>query len=104
MRAVGRGRSLEILEEVAFPDSLGLFYTAVTQYLGFHKYGEEWKMMGLAPNGKSLYAGQLRQLIQPAPGGKYKLDTSFFRHFTEGVDIGWDGTPVLGRVYSIRAN
>jgi len=100
MRAIGRDRSLEVLDEVAFPHSLGLFYTAVTQFLGFHKYGEEWKMMGLAPYGKPAYAEQLRRLVRPAPGGKYELDTSYFLHFTQGVDMSWEGSPVLGRVYS----
>lgn len=100
MRAVGRDRSLTILDEVAFPHSLGLFYTAVTQFLGFHKYGEEWKMMGLAPYGKPRYVEQLRNLIRPMPGGRYELDTSYFRHFSEGIEMSWEDAPVLGRVWS----
>src|SRR4029077_2673542 len=52
MRGVGRDRDLEILDRVEFPHSAGLFYTAITQFLGFLKYGEEWKMMGLAPYGR----------------------------------------------------
>ena len=50
--AVGRGNRLEVLERVTFPHSLGIYYTAVTQWLGFPKYGDEGKVMGLAPYGE----------------------------------------------------
>ncbi|HSN90523.1 MAG TPA: carbamoyltransferase C-terminal domain-containing protein [Anaeromyxobacteraceae bacterium] len=103
MRAVGRDRDLEILDEVAYPHSLGLFYTALTQYLGFSRYGEEWKMMGLAPYGTPRYADRLRRLVRPLPGGRFALDTSYFRHATEGIEMTWaDGSPHLGRVFSDR--
>ncbi len=102
-RAAGRGRELTPIDEVRFPHSLGLFYTAVTQYLGFLKYGEEWKMMGLAPYGQPRYADRLRNLIRPEPGGRYRLDTSYFLHATTGIDMSWEsGSPHLGKVYSPR--
>lgn len=101
MRAAGRGTRLDLIDDVTFPHSLGLFYTAVTQYLGFLKYGEEWKMMGLAPYGQPRYVEPLRQLIRPTPGGGYALDASYFVHATDGIDMEWaDGSPHLGRVYS----
>ncbi len=100
MRGVGRGGTIEPLDEVAFPHSLGLFYTAVTQFLGFHKFGEEWKMMGLAPYGKPSYVDELGRLIRPTPGGGYALDTSYFVHDGDGIEMSWEGAPVLGRVYS----
>jgi carbamoyltransferase len=100
MRAIGRDRTIQPIDEVAFPHSLGLFYTAVTQYLGFQKYGEEWKMMGLAPYGKPRFVEQLRRLIRPTAGGRYELDTSYFRHFSEGIEMSWEDAPVLGRVWS----
>lgn len=100
-RALGRDRTLEPIDEVTFPHSLGLFYTAVTQFLGFHKYGEEWKMMGLAPYGQPRHVEQLRRLIRPTPGGQYALDVSYFVHATDGIEMSWeDGSPHLGRVYS----
>jgi len=103
MRAVGRGLDLTPIDEVTFPHSAGLFFTAVTQFLGFHRYGEEWKMMGLAPYGKPACVERLRHLIHPAPGGKYELDTSYFVHTSEGVDISWrEGSPHLGHVWSDR--
>ncbi len=101
MRAVGRGTELCILGEVCFPHSLGLYYTALTQYLGFLKYGEEWKMMGLAPYGSPRYAPELRRLVRPTTDGGYALDTRYFRHDSEGIDMSWaEGSPRLGRVYS----
>src|SRR6478735_8138108 len=101
MRAVGRGRKLEVIDRIEFPHSAGLFHTAITQFLGFHRYGEEWKMMGLAPYGKPSYVQQLRQVIRPADGGRFELDLDYFRHHVEGVEMTWDeGSPHLGKVFS----
>jgi carbamoyltransferase len=101
MRGVGRDRSLEIIDRVEFPHSAGLFYTAVTQFLGFHRYGEEWKMMGLAPYGKPTYVEQLRRLIRPIEDGHFELDLDYFRHHTDGVEMSWDdGSPQIGLVFS----
>ena len=53
------GKKINKFKEVLFPHSLGLFYTAITQYLGFLKYGDEYKVMGLAPYGKPIYIEKL---------------------------------------------
>jgi carbamoyltransferase len=101
MRGVGRDRKLEILDRVEFPHSAGLFYTAITQFIGFHRYGEEWKMMGLAPYGKPLYVEQLRQVIHPVANGHFELALDYFRHHTDGVEMTWDdGSPHMGLVFS----
>ena len=101
MRAVGRGLDLEILDRVEFPHSSGLFYTAITQFLGFHRYGEEWKMMGLAPYGKPTYVEKLRQVIRPLAGGRFELNLDYFRHHSEGIEMTWDdGSPQMGLVFS----
>ena len=101
MRGVGRDRKLEIIDRVEFPHSAGLFYTAVTQFLGFHRYGEEWKMMGLAPYGKPLHVEKLRQVIRPVDGGHFELNLDYFRHHTDGVEMTWDdGSPHLGLVFA----
>ncbi len=101
MRAIGRDRDLEIIDRVEFPHSAGLFYTAITQFLGFLKYGEEWKMMGLAPYGRPAYVEQLERVIRPTAGGKFELDLQYFRHHSEGVEMSWDdGSPELGKVFS----
>jgi carbamoyltransferase len=101
MRAVGRGLDLEILDRVEFPHSAGLFYTAITQFLGFHKFGEEWKMMGLAPYGKPTYVEKLRQVIRPLDGGRFELNLDYFRHHSEGIEMTWDdGSPQMGLCFS----
>jgi len=99
--AVGRGRRLEHIGRVYFPHSLGLLYLAVTQHLGFDKYGDEYKVMGLAPYGTPDYAGRLRRLVRLAPDGRFTLDLSYFRHASEGVSMTWDdGEPVIGRAFT----
>jgi carbamoyltransferase len=101
MRGVGRDRKLEIIDRIEFPHSAGLFYTAITQFLGFPRYGEEWKMMGLAPYGKPKYVDKLREVIHPIDGGRFELNLDYFRHHTDGVEMTWDdGSPHLGKVFS----
>jgi carbamoyltransferase len=63
MIAVGKGNQIEVLDSVDFPVSAGLFYTAFTQYLGFPHYGDEYKVMGLAPYGKPTYVDQMREIL-----------------------------------------
>ena len=99
--AVGRGHTMDVAGHVYFPHSLGLFYLALTQYLGFWKYGDEYKVMGLAPYGQADYAEQLRRLVHLKPGGGFELDLSYFRHWSDGVSMTWDdGEPVIGQVYT----
>ncbi len=101
MRAVGRDRAIDVIDRIEFPHSAGLFYTAITQFIGFHRYGEEWKMMGLAPYGKPTYVDKLRQVIRPVEGGRFELALDYFRHHNEGVEMTWDdGAPHLGIVFS----
>ena len=100
MLARGRGSKLEILDRVLFPHSLGIFYTAVTQWLGFPKYGDEGKVMGLAPYGEPTYLEEMRRIVR-LDGPLFTLDLQYFVHHIEGVDMTWDqATPTIGRVFS----
>ena len=74
----GKGSSIKVLDSVDFPHSLGLFYTSLTQYLGFPHYGDEYKIMGLAPYGKPVYKEKIKQMIRIQPNGLFKLDLSYF--------------------------
>jgi len=101
--ATGSGSHLEVLDRVYFPHSLGMMYTAVTQFLGFHAYGDEFKVMGLAPYGRPRYVDAIRQLVTLTGNGKFELTLDYFRHWSDGVQMEWDeGYPTLGRVYSER--
>lgn len=101
MTAVGRGNKLEIIDEVMYPHSLGIFYTAITQFLGFPKYGDEYKVMGLASYGRPEFLPQMRQIVKLTDDGKFELDLDYFVHTSEGVTMAWDnGEPSLGPVFS----
>jgi carbamoyltransferase len=99
--AVDRRHTLEVLDHVYFPRSLGLFYLAVTQYLGFLKYGDEYKVMGLAPYGTPTYVEDLCKLLREAPGGHFALDLSYFTHWTGGGRMSWnDEEATISPVFS----
>jgi carbamoyltransferase len=99
--AIGRGSRLDVLARVYFPHSLGLLYLALTQYLGFPYYGDEYKVMGLAPYGEPTEVEALRRLIHLKPEGGFELDLAYFRHHAEGVSMTWDdGAPTIGPVYT----
>jgi carbamoyltransferase len=101
MLAIGRGNCISVLQRVHFPHSLGLFYTAVTQYLGFPKYGDEYKVMGLAAYGEPRFAPELRTVVPGLSDGTFRLALKYFRHLSEGVDMTWDdGEPRLGDVFT----
>ena len=96
-----RGTSLDVHDRVYFPHSLGLLYLAVTQYLGFPSYGDEFKVMGLAPYGEPRYLREIESLLNLQPGGRFELDLSYFSHWSDGVEMTWsDGAPALGRVFT----
>src|SRR6267143_5662160 len=71
---LGRANGIEIQDRVYFPHSLGIFYSAVTQFIGFPHYGDEYKVMGLAPYGEPRFAGALQQLVQVGTDGKFRLN------------------------------
>jgi carbamoyltransferase len=74
----GRGAALERFEEVEFPHSLGLLYSAVTSWLGFAVNDGEYKVMGLAPYGAPRFLDAMRSLVSSGPGGQFRLDLQFF--------------------------
>jgi len=101
MSAVGRGNKLEILDTVTYPHSLGIFYTAVTQYLGFPKYGDEFKVMGLASYGQPRFLPQMRKIVLLKNDGQFETDLDYFVHAAEGVTMSWEaGEPAIGALFS----
>jgi len=100
MWGVARGNHIEVLGEIGFPHSLGIFYTAMTQYLGFPHYGDEYKVMGLAPYGRPTFMDEMRDIVQ-VKDGRFALNLDYFTHHTVGLDMVWQGgSPVIGPVFS----
>ena len=98
---VGSGSNLRIDRRVFFPHSLGMLYLAVTQYLGFPNYGDEYKVMGLAPYGQPDFVPPLRKLVHLHEDGGFELDLSYFRHHRANTAMKWaQGAPAIGRVFT----
>jgi carbamoyltransferase len=101
MWAVGEGNSIDVLGQVEYPHSTGIVYTATTQFLGFPHYGDEGKVMGLAPYGRPRFINEFREIIRTEENGQFRLNLDYFRHHAEGVEMTWDdGSPVIGRIFS----
>lgn len=101
MTAVGRGNNLSILNSVDFPHSIGFFYTAFTQLLGFPHYGDEYKVMGMAPYGTPAYLDKLKDVVKLTKNGLFKLNLKYFRKGTSGViSYGEDNIPVVADLFS----
>ncbi|MGN6182964.1 MAG: carbamoyltransferase family protein [Thermoanaerobaculia bacterium] len=101
MWGVARGNKIEVLGEIGFPHSLGIFYTAMTQYLGFPHYGDEYKVMGLAPYGKPSFMAEMRDIVQVSKDGRFALNLDYFTHHSRGLDMVWQGgSPAIGPVFS----
>jgi carbamoyltransferase len=98
---VGRGDALAVEGRIFFPHSLGLFYQALTQHLGFPHYGDEYKVMGLAPYGQPRQLAAMRQIVRLLPGGGFELDLDYFRHHRERTPDQWaEGAPEFGDLFS----
>src|SRR5690606_6011216 len=91
MWGTGQGNRLTVLDEINFPHSLGIFYNAVTQWLGFPKYGDEGKVMGLAPYGEPIYIDAMRKIVRVQSDGTFELDLDYFVHHAEGAAMTWAG-------------
>ncbi|HEB75852.1 MAG TPA: carbamoyltransferase [Nitrospirae bacterium] len=108
MWGMGEGNVLRVRERVFFPHSLGLFYLAFTQYLGFLKYGDEYKVMGLAAYGEPEFMREMKKIVRlydgngaSANGNLFELGLEYFVHHSEGVSMTWNGgEPRMGPVFS----
>ena len=101
MVGTGKGNQIEVTNSVDFPHSVGLFYTAFTQLLGFPHYGDEYKVMGLAPYGHPKHVEQLRDVLQFGDDGLFTLNLKYFRSAKQGIiSYGEDHIPVVAPIYS----
>ncbi len=102
LTAHAQGNSWIELDRVFYPHSIGFLYTAITMYLGFPYYGDEYKVMGLAPYGEPEFADFFRRLITPH-GDTFRLNLDYFEHHRRGIKMSWnDGAPTIEPFYSSR--
>ena len=101
MIATGKGKKIDVIDTVIYPHSAGIFYTALTQYLGFPHYGDEYKVMGLAPYGEPKYVDELKKILLFKDNGLFELDTKYFTHAKVGVTMSWEnGDPHIESIFS----
>jgi len=86
---VAAGSDISSYGRVHFPHSLGIFYQAITQYLGFPHYGDEYKVMGLAPYGHPSFLDSMRKIVRLVADGGFELNLEFFRHHCEDIPYQW---------------
>ena len=108
MWGMGTGSKLNAQGSIAFPHSLGIYYTALSQYLGFTRYGDEYKVMGLAAYGEPEYEEEFKKIVRLHPNHSseagqpgFTLGLDYFVHHRTGPEMTWrEGTPSLGKLYS----
>jgi carbamoyltransferase len=103
MMARCEGDQIEVLERVFLPYSLGSFYTMICEFIGYNRYGDEGKVMGLAPYGKDTYVDQISKILN-LNGAGFELDLGYFMPLgsNQGMQIDAKGTVSLARHFSDR--
>jgi len=103
MMARCEGNQIEVLDRVFLPDSLGSFYTMICEFIGYQQYGDEGKVMGLAPYGTETFCERLEEIIG-LKNGSFNVDISFFKPLgsNQGMQVLADGTVQLARHFSSR--
>jgi carbamoyltransferase len=103
MMALCEGNEIKVLERVFLPHSLGSFYTMICEFIGYKKYGDEGKVMGLAPYGKATYCDQIREITR-LNDSAFRLNLHYFMPLgsNQGMQIQADGTVRLARHFSDR--
>lgn len=101
MTAIAEDNAIDVINAVDFPHSIGIFYTAFTQLLGFPHYGDEYKVMGMAPYGETKYVDKINDVIKSTSDGLFKLNLSYFRTATQGIiTYGNQNIPLVAPLYS----
>jgi len=94
---------IKIENRVFFPDSLGIFYQAMTQFLGFPHYGDEYKVMGMAAYGEPKFLDKMQELVFCHQDGTYQLNLEYFLHHNTNVDYQWvGGAPTVGNLFNVK--
>ena len=91
---------IEIIKQIFFPNSLGIFYESMTQFLGFKYYGEEYKVMGLAPYGKPKYFNLLKKNLFRIANGFFELNLLYFNHQKNNFTYNFSNQPNQVQIYN----
>ncbi|MFO0592382.1 MAG: carbamoyltransferase C-terminal domain-containing protein [Polyangiaceae bacterium] len=102
MWAIGQGNKMNPIKRVGFPHSLGLFYSGMTQYLGFPRFGDEYKVMGMSAYGQpdEKLMAKMRQVVRLTDDGGFELGLEYFQHHSKGIAMTWVGEPKYDRIFS----
>jgi carbamoyltransferase len=100
MIGIGEGNQINVLESLDFPHSAGLFYTAFTQWLGFPHYGDEYKVMGLAPYGEAKYTDKVKDVLKFKENGLFELNLTYFRKDLLGITDYKNHIPTIEKLFS----
>lgn len=102
MIAIGKGNKIEVLDSVDFPVSAGLFYTAFTQYLGFPHYGDEYKVMGLAPYGEAKYVDDIKKMLKFTDNGLFTWEQKYFTSPSQ-IKLDYENNiPTVSQLYTSK--
>jgi carbamoyltransferase len=98
---IGRNGSIRIDGRIHFPHSLGIFYSAITQHLGFPHFGDEYKVMGLAAYGEPRYLRKMGRIVHVQSDGTFQLGLKYFRHHQNDLGYHWNGcAPSVGILFT----
>lgn len=98
---LGEGSDMSVDARILFPHSLGIFYETITHLLGFTRFGDEYKVMGLASYGKPAFLAEMARIVALEKHGRFRLDLACFRHHREKVAFEWDGCePAAGDYFT----
>jgi carbamoyltransferase len=87
---VSTNNTIKIDERILFPHSLGIFYEAFTQFLGFSNFGDEYKIMGLSSYGKPTEINNIKKIINLKKNGKFELNLDYFNHHKNRISYSWN--------------
>lgn len=102
MAARCEGTRITVLDRIGLPASLGHFYTALCQFIGFDLFGEEYKVMGLAPYGEDRYASEMARIVRLGGTGWYRVDARYLDVWNglAASRVNAEGQLRLGTIYS----
>jgi len=102
---VGIKNKITIDNKILFPHSLGIFYEAFTQFLGFRNYGDEYKLMGLSALGKVSEINKFNKIITLKQNGEFQLNLEYFNHHKKKISYSWDNVcPITNNLFNEKIN